>query len=131
MKRTPMKPRLTPMKRSTIKKPMMPKAPMKRITPKRKPSGALAEYNAEFRVNREIVRDRSRGVCEGHVQGVCTRRAIHVHHVVLRSQGGSNDPADLLDLCGECHTWAHANPAKAREKGLIRRREVVHEPPDD
>lgn len=73
---------------------------------------------------KRFVHSRSRGFCEADVEGVCTGRAEHVHHVVKRSQGGSDDPANLLDLCCACHTWAHANEVEARRRGLIKSREA-------
>lgn len=42
-----------------------------------------------------------------------------VHHRKLRSQGGKHKITNLLILCRACHNWAHANPAKARERGII------------
>jgi hypothetical protein len=45
------------------------------------------------------------------------------HHRKLRSQGGLDEPDNLIRLCGSgttgCHGWAHANPAVARSYGLI------------
>jgi hypothetical protein len=69
------------------------------------------------------VRKRSQGFCEGRVAGVCTGTATDVHEILLRSQGGSvTDPANCLDLCRACHSYAHAHPAIACELGLIQRR---------
>ena len=36
-----------------------------------------------------------------------TRRGIHVHHRVFRSQGGDDAPENLVWLCGVCHDEAH------------------------
>jgi 5-methylcytosine-specific restriction endonuclease McrA len=33
---------------------------------------------------------------------------LHVHHIVFRSQGGSDAPSNLIVLCEECHTDLHA-----------------------
>ena len=45
------------------------------------------------------VRERDLGCCQ--VPG-CSRRAVHAHHVVPRSRGGSDDPSNLVALCA-CH----------------------------
>lgn len=34
-------------------------------------------------------------------------RGLQVHHVVLRSQGGTNFPHNLITLCWRCHAVAH------------------------
>jgi len=49
--------------------------------------------------------------------------ALHVHHAVLRSQGGRDHPDDLLTLCMMHHNSAHVyDRALAEETGVIRRR---------
>ncbi|GAA3009264.1 HNH endonuclease [Microbacterium aurantiacum] len=63
---------------------------------------------------RPVVHDRSRGMCER----CCARRATDVHHRQLRRHG-DHQPANLVDLCRECHEWAHKHPAEARESGFI------------
>jgi len=47
---------------------------------------------------RAIARDG--GLCT--VPG-CSRPAVHVHHVVYRSRGGGDDPANLTSLCAAHH----------------------------
>jgi len=34
---------------------------------------------------------------------------LAVHHIVKRSEGGTNNPDNLVTLCTECHTEVHAN----------------------
>jgi hypothetical protein len=46
------------------------------------------------------VRERDLGQCQ--VPG-CSHRAVHSHHIVLRSQGGSDDPVNLVALCAFHH----------------------------
>ena len=80
---------------------------------------------AAYRRACDKVNKRSLGWCEGNVEGVCPPRkheGDHHHHVLSRAQGGEHTPQNLLFLCFAAHTWAHANPAKAVELGLIRRR---------
>lgn len=32
---------------------------------------------------------------------------IQLHHIIKRSQGGSNSPHNLITLCADCHALAH------------------------
>lgn len=84
-----------------------------------RPLTSTPSYEAEFQRARPVVRRRSRGRCEASIDGVCTVRAVHVHHIKPRGRGGSNDLANLADLCSDCHHWVHANPAEANERGLL------------
>lgn len=34
---------------------------------------------------------------------------LEVHHIIHRSQGGSNDPSNLITLCRRCHAKKHGN----------------------
>lgn len=40
---------------------------------------------------------------------VCNEKnaPLHVHHIVPLSEGGTNDPINLVTLCGECHRRQH------------------------
>jgi hypothetical protein len=44
--------------------------------------------------------DRDQGFCQ--VAG-CSRPAVHAHHVLFRSRGGSDEPANLVSLCAPHH----------------------------
>ena len=51
---------------------------------------------------------------DGHrcrAKGCGRRHFLEVHHLKPRSQGGSNDVANLISLCSGCHALLH-------EKGL-------------
>jgi len=56
------------------------------------------------RIRREVLsRDRHRCRAPG-----CERiQFLEVHHVVPRTQGGSNQPDNLMTLCGSCHRLWH------------------------
>jgi hypothetical protein len=45
---------------------------------------------------------RDRDACRCQVPG-CSRRAVHAHHVIARSRGGSDDPSNLVSLCAFHH----------------------------
>lgn len=65
--------------------------------------------------------DRAHGLCEAHVADGCTGRAEHAHHRRMRSHGGSDDPSNLVALCGACHDHIHLNPAWSYEHGWLLR----------
>jgi hypothetical protein len=48
------------------------------------------------------IRTRDRHFCQ--VPG-CSRAAVHAHHIKLRSQGGSDDPENLISLCAAHHLY--------------------------
>jgi len=60
---------------------------------------------------------RGPGVCVR-----CGRPAANRHHRLPRSRGGTDDPHNVVPLCGSgstgCHGWVHANPAEAERVGL-------------
>lgn len=110
-----------PLKRSEFKrKPPKPsEAAKRRRAAKRE---ALQQRIEEWRKVRALVVDRSRGLCQAGIRGVCTVRGEHVHHVLLRSQGGPDEDWNLIHVCNACHGWIHAHPAEAVRLGLIRQR---------
>jgi len=48
------------------------------------------------------IRARDRHFCQ--VPG-CSRAAVHAHHIKPRSQGGSDDPENLISLCAAHHLY--------------------------
>ena len=48
------------------------------------------------------IRARDRHLCQ--VPG-CSRAAVHEHHIEFRSQGGGDDPANLVSLCAAHHLY--------------------------
>lgn len=82
---------------------------------------------------RAAVSRRSGGQCEWDAERVwgpgtfkssalssrCGARAVHKHHVRMKSLGGTDAPANLADLCSEHHRWVHDNPDAARALGLL------------
>lgn len=75
---------------------------------------------------RAAVKRRSGGLCEANWEGVCPpgpHRAQHVHHVILKAQGGPDVEWNLLHLCYVVHQHAHdVDRAGAESRGIIRRR---------
>jgi len=70
----------------------------------------------------DIVLERAGNYCEkcGHAQG---GENFALHHRKLRSQGGEDDPANLIAVHHSCHNLAtdsiHLNPAIAKKNGWI------------
>jgi 5-methylcytosine-specific restriction endonuclease McrA len=50
-----------------------------------------------------LARDRYR--CRG--AGCGSARFLSVHHRIARERGGTNDPDNLITLCGNCHRAVH------------------------
>lgn len=99
---------------------------MKRSSPLRRTASLRrGPFKRKKRRNDELVKarvhamQRAEGLCEARWVG-CLRRAEHAHHIVRRSQGGRDDPANLLMVCHVCHGLIHANPSAAFAKGHLR-----------
>jgi hypothetical protein len=60
--------------------------------------------------------------CQARIEGVCEGRAIHRHHILRRSQGGSDGASNTVDICNGCHHYIHGHPAWSYENGWLRRR---------
>jgi hypothetical protein len=65
------------------------------------------------------VRQRAHDGCEAAVPQVCRGHGSQAHHVLRRSQGGTNEPSNLLWVCLWCHEWIHRHPAEAKARGLL------------
>ena len=64
--------------------------------------------------------------CQATISVHCSGRAVDVHELLARSQGGSIlDEENCITVCRTCHTWIGDNPNKARQLGL--RRSLYHE----
>lgn len=45
---------------------------------------------------------------DGYTCALCdSNRGLQIHHVVPRSEGGTNAPHNLITLCWRCHAVAH------------------------
>lgn len=101
----------------------MKRSPLKRRTPLRR-GGWLRRTKAL--VSRPSKRARPNEplaeLCEATILGVCTGYAQHRHHVLPRSQGGTDDRSNTMDICSACHRYLHREPEWAYRVGLLRRR---------
>ncbi len=94
--------------------PLQRRTPLARTEMKRKRTKSKGEFHPTVRA--EIER-RSGGRCEAN----CSSPASHIHHIRRRSQGGEGTTENGLHVCSDCHTWIHANPAKAEALGWLKR----------
>ena len=71
---------------------------------------------------REVIAQRDMG-CVGArlIDGVPCWGPLDPHHILRRSQGGSNDPENLVTLCRAHHDWVHGHPDASVDLGLLRR----------
>lgn len=97
----------------------MKRSPLKRRSAKKKAN------DIEFAAVREVVLERDRG-CRLPMRHRCIGD-LHVHHITRRSQGGTNDPWNLVALCAWAHLWVHEHPAQATEMGMLRRHQERNE----
>lgn len=95
----------------------MKRTPLRRVSEKKK----IAD--AQLRVVVEKVRRRANGWCEANTPACRSgaHQGAHAHHVLRRSQGGGHDESNLVWTCFDGHTWIHAHPAEAVERGLLGR----------
>jgi 5-methylcytosine-specific restriction endonuclease McrA len=65
---------------------------------------------------------KSRGIYPGEVVlcEKCGRHTVNIHHILFKSQGGSDEPENLIALCtgdNSCHDIAHG---KVKGKSFTR-----------
>lgn len=73
----------------------------------------------EWQKVRRFVQGRSDGRCEARCAPSCAGRGEHAHHQLMRSQGGADDPSNLLWVCRPCHDWIHQHPADSYAAGWL------------
>lgn len=72
--------------------------------------------NYGFANTKAYVLTRDNYMCQ-HCQGKTHDRRLEVHHLVFRSQGGSDEESNLLTLCKSCHDDLHAGRIVLKQKG--------------
>jgi 5-methylcytosine-specific restriction enzyme A len=65
---------------------------------RRRGSSSQRGYGAAWRKLRAHILERDRHTCQ-----VCGERATQVDHIVPRSKGGTDNPANLRASCGWCN----------------------------
>lgn len=61
-------------------------------------------FNYEFSSRREAILHRDKYTCQ-----ICGKKHVklEVHHIIYRSQGGTDDEDNLITLCEDCHHNIH------------------------
>lgn len=75
-----------------------------------------------YPARRRAVFERADGECEARVDVGCSGACEQIHHVGGRVGPDPHRLDNLLGVCAACHRLIHANPAWARERGLMRSR---------
>lgn len=84
--------------------------PKPRLLAKRKAKATSAK---DWRETRVVVLNR-----DGHRCRACGQKhGLDVHHVVMRSLGGSDDAGNLIALCRDCHQSVHGHVLILRRTG--------------
>lgn len=64
---------------------------------------------------RKLIEKRSGGRCESRSNGArCSAKGVEVHHIVKLSDGGTNNPSNLIMLCQSCHDRRHRHLMRSR-----------------
>ena len=71
---------------------------------------------------RHIIFERDSYTCV-----LCPQRASDVHHVIARSQGGGNNPHNLVAVCRICHVVLHGTPVIGNDRLPEEARQAVLE----
>ena len=74
------------------------------ISEKLKHWGYQKGFNYSFSSRREAVLHRDKYTCQ-----ICGKKhaRLEVHHIIYRSQGGTDDENNLITLCESCHSAIH------------------------
>jgi RRXRR protein/HNH endonuclease len=72
--------------------------------------------NYGFANTKAYVLTRDSYLCQ-RCQGKSKDRRLEVHHLVFRSQGGSDDETNLVTLCKTCHHGLHAGTITLKRSG--------------
>ncbi|MGZ3333981.1 MAG: RNA-guided endonuclease IscB [Isosphaeraceae bacterium] len=126
--------RLAPSIRSKVESHLRERDFVERILPVRRWKVELASFDIHKIVNPDI---EGAGYQEGAQKGFYNTKAyvlhrdgykcqsgrrskhspkLHVHHKVFRSQGGSDEPSNLVTLCATCHDDLHAGTFNLKVK---------------
>ena len=72
--------------------------------------------NFGFANTKAYVLDRDNYTCQ-YCFGDSKDRHLHVHHIVFRRNGGSDDESNLIVLCETCHTHLHEGKISLKKNG--------------
>ncbi len=75
--------------------------------------------NYGFENTKAKVLNRDNYICQ-HCKGKHKDSKLEVHHIIFRSQGGSDEENNLITLCHTCHKNLHSGKIKLNVKGKLK-----------
>ena len=75
--------------------------------------------NYGFANTKAYVLSRDNYTCQ-HCKGKTKDSKLEVHHIILRSQNGSDEESNLITLCKTCHDKLHEGKIKLKKTGKIK-----------
>lgn len=84
--------------------------------PKLKHWGYQKGTNYGFENTKAMVLNRDDYTCQ-HCKGKRKDSKLEVHHIIFRSQGGSDEESNLITLCHTCHKALHSGKIKLKLNG--------------
>ncbi len=97
----------------------MKRSPLRRTGGLKPVSRKKRKQNSELDKLRPTILARSGGMCEVQASPFCWGGAMHLHHKLMRSQGGKDTPENLLAVCSWCHHLIHRYPARSYRNGWL------------
>ncbi len=55
----------------------------------------------------------------------CGKKAVDIHHIIYRSQGGKDEIVNLIALCRKCHDMVHNNELTKSDLKMLHYRRMV------
>lgn len=93
------------------------------------PTVCGAEYQEgrqkDFYNVKQFVLSRDGHICQ-KCKGTKKDKRLHVHHILFRSQGGTNSPDNLITLCKSCHDALHNSENAAKESLKLQKKVSMH-----
>ena len=87
--------------------------------PKIKPWGYQKGTNYGFENAKAMVLNRDNYTCQ-YCKGKHKDSKLEVHHIVYRSNGGSNEESNLITLCHTCHQNVHSGKINLKVFGKVK-----------
>ena len=86
------------------------------VNPKVRPWGYQRGTNYGFENTKAMILNRDNYTCQC-CKGRHKDSKLEVHHIVFRSQGGSDEESNLITLCHTCHKNLHSGKISPKLKG--------------
>lgn len=75
--------------------------------------------NYGFANTKAYVLDRDKYKCQ-YCKGKTKDSRLHVHHIIFRSKGGSDEQENLITLCKTCHDKLHNGEISLKKNGKVK-----------